>query len=329
MNRRAFIRAAGGIATVGVVGAGAATANSGTLVNAEVTGSGAIVATDDDFVIAGQDLTVNGGTYYTDGGNSYVVYNDGYSGEIHGNTLTVNAVPQISYPNATYGVRLDGGVVDVEDNTVAAGNGIDRRFVAVGASAGATARVVGNDVTGTHRAGVIGVGSGTDLAVRRNRIEGPGPRSSGWADNGIQLSDGATGNVVDNVVDDHWYAPNSFVSSGLIGYADEVVVQRNHFGDNDLAVGIQGERNNVIHNTVAVSYATTPTEHYGVYELGGVDNGIRQNDVSTAAGANGLIGLIVLGENAKLIRNHLSGWQTPIFDAGEDTKLPKPFAPDS
>lgn len=328
-TRRGVLRTMGVLAGIGAVGTTPVTATShGTLVNAEIQSSGAIVATDDDFIIAGQQITVDGEEFYKDGNDSYVIYNDGYSGEIYDNELTVNSVASLGSSNATYGVRVKGGSVDVTDNVVDANDDINRRFAAVRFSDGATGGATDNQITGAHRVGVLATGSGTDVEIANNELVGPGPRQSGWADNGIQLSDAATGTVRDNLVTDHWYEPNTFVSSGLISYTDDVVVQRNTFTNNDLGIGLSGDRNNVIHNTVEVTYTTTSTEHYGIYELGGESNGIRQNTVTTDADENGLIGLIVLGTNAKLIRNDLSGWETLILDAGDDTKLPQPFDPE-
>lgn len=310
---------------MGLVGVQTASATpSGTLVNAEVTSSGAVVATADDFVIVGQDISVDGGTFYEDGDGSSVIYSNGYSGEISGNTLTVSAVSQ-----QTFGIHAAGGTVNVTDNEVVADDDVGSQFIAVGVTDGATGKVKRNEITGAHRVGVLCRGAGTDAAVSNNTITGPGPRFSGWADNGVQIDSGATGQVKNNAIDDHWYAPNTFNSAGLLLFSDDVVVQRNHFGDNDLGVALQGDRNNVIHNTVEVTTETTDTYHYGVYEAGGADNGIRQNRVTTAAAENGLYGIIVFGDNTKLIRNDLDGWDDLLLDAGDGTKLPKPFDPDA
>lgn len=315
---------------VGLLGTTPVAASShDTLKNAEITPDGAIVATDDDFVIAGQDLTVDGGTFYEGDNGSYVIYNDGYSGTISDNTLTVSDVAQYSYPDATFGIRVDGGEVTVTDNTVAASDSINKLFVAIGIANGATAKVAGNEIAGAHRGGVLAVDSGTEVSVSNNTMVGPGPRSSGWADNGVQISGGATGSVRANTITDHWYSPNTYVSSGLILFSDEVVVQRNHFENNDLAAGLIGDRNNLIQNTVEVTYTVTDTSHYGFIEYGGRNNGIRQNSISTEAAENGVAGIWVTGENAKLIRNHLAGWENPLVDGGDETKLPKPFDPNA
>lgn len=326
MKRRIFIQTTGGIACLGIGGVQSAVASShGNLVNASVTSSGAIVATDDDFVISGQEISVDGSSaFYDDGGVSYVIYNNGYSGKIVGNTLSVTQVN-----NETHGIHVEGGEVESNDNTISADDDVGSQFLGLAFAGGATGHVNENEITGAHRVGVLGRGNGTDVSVSNNEIVGPGPRSSGWADNGVQLDGGATGQVKNNTIDDHWYTPNTFNSAGLLAFADEVVVQRNHFGNNDLAVAFSGDRNNVIHNTIEATYAGTDTFHYGVYEVGGKNNGIRQNYIETDASSNGLVGVIVLGKNTKLIGNKLEGWDNLLLDAGDETKLPKPFNPDA
>lgn len=325
MERRRFIQATGGIACVGVLGTQTAVASShGTLVNATVTSSGAIVATADDFVISGQKIAVDGtSTFYDDNDTSYVIYNDGYSGKISGNTLTVSHVD-----DDVFGIHARGGDVEVSDNVISADDDVGGQFIGVAFTEGATGLVDRNTISGAHRVGVLGRGTETDVSVQNNTIAGPGSRSSGWADNGVQIGSGATGQVKNNAIESHWYAPNTFQSSGLLVFADDVVVQRNHLRNNDIGIALAGDRNNVIHNTVEVTYAETDTVHYGVYEAGGTDNGIRQNAVATEASSNGLFGIIVSGDNAKLIRNELDGWEDLLLDAGDATKLPKPFNPD-
>lgn len=324
MKRRQFLGTTAGIAAASALSATtAAAANGGTLVNATTTPSGAIVATDDDFEIAGQHVTIAGGTYYESDDDHIVVYTNGYSGTIRDNTFTVTSVQ-----DGTIAIRVDGGTVDVTGNTISEPNDINQRFIGVSAVAGATVTVSRNEITGAHRVGVVGQELGTTLDVSRNTITGPGPRTTGWADNGVQLSDDATGTIRDNVISDHWYAPNSFVSSGVLAYlTNDVVVQRNDITDNDLGVALLGDRNNVIHNDVTATYPTTSTYHYGVIVYGGDDNGIRQNTTSTAATTYGYAGIYNAGANTKLIRNTFDGWTYPIADAGTDTKLPKPFDP--
>lgn len=323
LSRRTVLRRGTALAALGVIGVSSASAAPGNLVNAEVKSSGAIVATGDDFVISGQNIAVDGEAFYESDGESFVIFNDGYSGEIRHNTMTVESVQ-----DRTFGIRVDGGDVTVSNNSIEAGDDINNRFIAVHYLGGATGKVTNNDITGAHRVGVLATESGTDVEIARNDIEGPGPREQGWADNGVQLSGGTTGMVRGNTIAGHWYSPNSFVSTGVLAYGDEITLLRNDFTDNDLSILLAGDDSSVVKNTTSVEFTQTDTAHYGVYDLGGENNAIVNNTIETAAAANGVIGIIVLGTNTKLIRNSLSGWEDLILDAGDETKLPDPFNPD-
>lgn len=309
----------GSIATVGIVGVGSATASSGTLTNATVTGDGSIVATGDNFAIAGQELTVN------NIGVSPVIFNNGYSGEIYGNKLTVENINR-----TTIGIGVQGGDVTVYDNTVDASDDLNNQFVAVGFIEGGTGKIRNNEITGKHRVGVYANGSGTDVDISRNTIVGSGPTTTGWADNGVQVGRGATGAVRRNTIDAHWWNNNDWVSSGILAIeTDNMNMQHNSLENNDRGISIRGERNNALHNDVTVTYDDTDIEHYGVIEYGGRNNGMRRNTITAAGDDDALYGIIAAGNNTKLIGNNISGWQTEIAAPGEDTKLPKPFDPDS
>lgn len=319
MKRRQFIQTTAGIAGLGIVGVGSVSANSGTLKNATVTSSGAIVATDDDFVIAGQNLTVDGSW------GSPIITNNGYSGQIFDNTLTVNDLD-----GTTFGVQVEGGAVDVYDNRVEGSDLLVNQFLGIGFTDGAVGRAKNNTVTCKHRVGILARGLGTDVTISRNTVTGVGPTTSGWAENGIQVSDSATATVKRNTVDDHWWDKNDFQSSGIIVFgANDVTAQHNGVQDNDMGIAFVGERNKAAHNDVTVTYDSTDTVHYGVFDAFGVDNAIIQNSVTAAGDNDALVGVIANGDNSKLIGNRISGWQTAISAPGDDTKLPDPFDPSS
>lgn len=319
MDRRRFVQTTGSLATLGIIGAGSATASSGTLTNATVTGDGSIVATGDHFVVAGQELTID------NIGVSPVIFNNGYSGEVYGNKLTVENINR-----TIIGIGVQGGDVAVYDNTVDASDDLNNQFVAVGFVGGATGKIRNNSITGKHRVGVYADGPGTDVDISRNTIVGPGPTTTGWADNGVQVGRGATGTVRRNTLDDHWWGRNDFVSSGILAIeTDNVNLQHNSLENNDLGISIRGEQNNVLHNDVTVTDDDTDIEHYGVIEFDGRNNGMRRNAITAAGDDDAVFGIFAEGSNTKLIGNRISGWQTDIAASGEDTKLPKPFDPNS
>ena len=179
------------------------------LVNAEQTTDGAIVATDDDFVIAGQEIQINSQDFYDGGEGAYVIYNDGYSGEISNNEITVLDMAT----NPMFGIRVEGAEVDVVGNSIDGDDALAEEFLSVGFAAGASGKIESNTLNGGHRVGILAVGSGTDVAIRNNDVTGLGPKSDGWAENGIQIAAGATAHVRNNTVADHWWDHSSLAKT--------------------------------------------------------------------------------------------------------------------
>ena len=232
-------------------------------------------------------------------------------------------------PAEQFGVRVHGASASVVNSTFLAPDDAGGQLIQIAYVEGATGKVAGNRLEGRHRTAVLLRGNGTSATVRDNEVVGVGPITNGWAENGIQVDQGAGGTIKGNLVKDHWYAPNTFQSAGVLVFADDVVVGHNEVLDNDMGIAVAGDRNTVLHNEVAAGYTDqeTSTFHYGVYLVDGRNNGVRQNTITTESATYGLYGLIVVGDNTKLIRNDISGWATPILNAGTDTKLPPPFDP--
>lgn len=339
MKRRSFIGTTLGVAGLSAVGASTTAAKgpgSGKgggdddteLVNAEQTDDGAIVATDDEFVISGQEVEIDGQEFYDGDEGTYVIYNDGYSGVISNNEISVENMTG----NPTFGIRVEGGNVDVTSNVVDGDDALSQQFLSVAIADGATGNVQSNTLNGGHRVGLLAEGSGTDVSVRDNEVTGLGPKSDGWAENGIQVGGGATARVRGNTVADHWWDLDNFQSAGIILYqpGDGVNIQRNTVRNNDAGVALWGgDEHNAIHNSVEVTDADlgeNDAAHYGVLALDTADSGIRQN---TIGAEDGNIGVLVYpsAENTKLVGNEISGFADAIADEGADTKLPKPFDP--
>lgn len=237
-------------------------------------------------------------------------------------------------PQVQHGVMVDGADVQVTDSDVDVADDFGPQFIAVGYRNGATGLIADNTITGFHRVGLLLDGTGSSAEVRGNEVVGVGPKSTGWAENGIQISRGATGTVKDNAVRDHWWDLNNFVSSGILVFdAADVTVQRNSLSGNDAAIVLQGDRNNVIHNTVDVTDEDGDASgifHFGAIVSAGEDNGLRQNELTSGSpSGSASFGIFVTsaGTNTKLIRNTFDGFTTPIVDQGGETKLPAPFVP--
>lgn len=234
-------------------------------------------------------------------------------------------------PNVQDLVRVEGAQVDVTDSDFHVAPDYVHQIVHIGYRDGATGVIAGNTLTGFKRAGILLDGEGTSATIQRNEVVGVGEKATGWAENGIQISRGATGTVTDNRISDHWWDENDFLSSGLLVFAaDEVTAQRNTLEGNDGSILLFGDRNNAIHNVVR---ATAPddskdgTLHFGAI-VSGEDNGVRQNDFTTATQADAGIFVFAGSANTKLIRNSFDGeFAFEIVDNGDGTKLPQPFVP--
>lgn len=298
-----------------------------TLDNAEVLDSGAIVATDDDFVIAGQDVTIDDRDFYEDDGVN-VIYNNGYSGEIRNNQLSVETLAH----SVISGIRVSGGEVDVTGNLVEGMDALPRQFLGIRVDGGASSTVEDNTVSGGHRVGILGTGAGTQVKIQQNSITGLGPRVGGWAENGVQVSEGATGHVRRNRIQGHWWDTDDWQSSGVIlNYpGDEVHISRNEVLDNDGGVILWGgDRHNMLHNEVKITEedpGNSGVYQDGIWLIESTNTGVRQNTVTAEDGDAGIY-VTNTAKNTKLIKNEVTGFDHPIVDQGEETKLPDPFKP--
>ena len=109
-----------------------------------------------------------------------------------------------------------------QSNDVKYQNG-DKSFVTTGGAA--TGKLVGNVITSYQKTGVAANGPGASVTVQDNQVTGLGPVGF-IAQNGIQVSRGATGLVTGNAVSGHWYTPADWTSCGLIFFQADGVKQK-------------------------------------------------------------------------------------------------------
>lgn len=236
-------------------------------------------------------------------------------------------------PNEQYLVRVQGADVNVSRSEFSVNSSFNGTMIHVGYEAGATGAITDNDLTGRKRVGILLDGSGTSAVVKRNSVTGIGETTDGPAENGIQVSSGASGTVAANEVTDHWWDPNNFISAGIIVFgSDGVTVHHNELAGNSIGIALVGNENNAVHNTVGASAPDGSKDrslHYGAWVIGS-NNGLRHNEFTTSTSAD--IGILNFGSsvNTKLIGNTFSGgFGAKISDSGAETKLPDPFDPSS
>lgn len=234
-------------------------------------------------------------------------------------------------PGVQYAVLVQGASVDVRSSSVDVVDSYRRQFIGIGYRDGASGTIAKNSVTGFHRAGILVDGVGSSATVRGNTVVGIGEKSTGWAENGIQVSRGGSATLTGNRVEGHWWDLNDFVSSGVIVFgADGVTVRGSDLAANDAGLVLVGDRIKAVDNILDVS---TPdgsrdgTLHYGALVFG-ENNALVRNDFSTTTGADIGVFVSATSSNTKLVGNTFAGgFGTPIFDGGDDTKLPAPFVP--
>jgi len=147
-----------------------------------------------------------------------------------------------AFPDSLAGIRLDGAAGSITGNTV---TGLQQGTVGDGCQEGdaievrnsaatgmPSVTVTGNTVSAYQKTGIL-VNGPLAAVVTGNTITGYGPVGF-IAQNGIQVSRGATAQVTDNTISNNFYTPESDYACGLIIYqADGVKVGKNSFIGNE------------------------------------------------------------------------------------------------
>lgn len=144
--------------------------------------------------------------------------------------VTVSGAPNY------FGVLVNGAAVTTSGSTVShigetPHNG-SQHGVAIAYLAGASGSISGNTVADYQKGGITVSGAGSSATVSGNTVTGVGP--VGYiAQNGIQVSFGATGTVTDNSISGNAYTGPDTIACGLLMYqAEGVKQQKNSFSDN-------------------------------------------------------------------------------------------------
>jgi hypothetical protein len=153
-----------------------------------------------------------------------------YNGSVHGGEI---------YGANYYGVLEDGArnidvasanIHDIGEQPL---NG-SQHGVGVEYVNGATGTLSGTTITNYQKNGVVIAGAGTSVAAQNNTVTGQG-QIDYIAQNGIQVSGGATALIKGNTVSGNWYTPKSFVACGLLFFdANGVKQQGNNLFDNEV-----------------------------------------------------------------------------------------------
>jgi hypothetical protein len=202
------------------------------------------ICTPTGFVRDGIDLTAAqiGGNVTGDldatGCNIGVYYGPGTSG-----TVSAANIRGANY----YGVVVNAAAVDVANTSIhdigenpfnGAQHGVGVLYTTIlqsGASTGtsATGTLSGSTISRYQKNGVVISGPGATAIVQSNTVTGLG-QVDFIAQNGIQVSYGASGTVTGNEVSDNYYTPKSYTACGLLFYQAAGVKQSsNTFSGNE------------------------------------------------------------------------------------------------
>jgi parallel beta-helix repeat protein len=169
-----------------------------------------------------------------------IVHIDGATGvTVQGFTVTG---PGSSAGALDVGISVtDGGSARILDNKVTAirddplSGGENGLGILVGGATSASAVVAGNTITDYQKSGIIVNGADSHAEVKDNTIVGAGPTDV-LAQNGIQISDGASVFVHDNLVSGNSYTPAGTDAAGIYVVDNDGLVFLAHnklFGNED------------------------------------------------------------------------------------------------
>jgi len=136
-----------------------------------------------------------------------------------------------------------------------------------------------------QKVGIVGEGDSLTLIVGDTTITGQGPIGDN-GQNGIQISDGATGYLLRNVVTDNAYTGDTYTAAGVIGFdAERIVLSENRLASNQFGLAASGTdvvaRRNDIVSDVSVTLNFPPA---GIANYGGGDVDARRNWWGDASG---------------------------------------------
>jgi parallel beta-helix repeat protein len=226
---------------------------------------------------------------------------DGASGSITNN--------QVTNVNQNQGVALSG---------CQEGNAIEARNFG---SSPSTIRVTisGNTISGYQKTGIV-VSGDADGSVGDNVVNGTGPNLF-IAQNGIQVSFGATGQVRNNTVTGNSYVgpfAGSTSSAGILIFGS---------GD-ELCVGVQVMKNNLSGNDVGIWAAQAEDDTFSAPPSSMTNLKLDHNtiDKGTAGNAFYTAGVSDQGNNDKIIGNDINGYALPVDADPSFTNRPKVHA---
>jgi hypothetical protein len=168
--------------------------------------------------------------------------------------------------------------------------------------------ILNNSIHDYQKNGIVASEARTEVRISGNGVSGIGSTPL-IAQNGIQVSFGAKGEIDNNTVINHLYAQCTaascpfFAANILVFESDDVTVSRNSTGNAQVNIYYQGDRGEVFHNTILQSPV------FDGIDLVGDRNHANGNDVKNSGAA----GVFVLGNRNEVNNNQINEAPIGIF----------------
>ena len=145
------------------------------------------------------------------------------------------ACPPAGNASTAFGIRVDtGATAEIDDNTISSILGVNGAGIFVGQSSAADttsghADIDGNKITNYGKVGIAVNGANYSADIERNTVVGVGADPN-VAQNGIQIADGANGDIERNNVSGNVYTGTGFDAAGILlsGAGSRTEVERNY-----------------------------------------------------------------------------------------------------
>lgn len=220
-----------------------------------------------------------------------------------------------------FGVLVGGGgSVTLENNRIAdirdepfggCQNGFAVGAGGFGSPGSGSVTASGNDIDGYQKGGILVRGAGSHADITDNVVKGAGPTAV-TAQNGIQVSGGATAIVDGNFIDDNFFSPNTVLATGvLVSGAGALTVADNTLDGNQSGVVVSPQS-----APLTVEDNQLSGGHWGILLTPATGATIRDN-VSIGAVFGGIAAFGSSGNT--LVANSATGAEAGSFDFLDDS----------
>ncbi|MCG3155912.1 MAG: hypothetical protein DKINENOH_02520 [bacterium] len=159
----------------------------------------------------------------------------------------------------------DNKVLDIRDNPISGcQNGIGILVGRASFATSGTATIKNNEVASYQKGGIVVSNTGSDATIEDNIVTGAGAVTF-IAQNGIQVSAGATGTINRNTINGHSYTPFTYVSTGMLLYGSNANTDENVLNENQ--VGIYHINGSGTHQKNSVSATAVGTGSPGFWGM--------------------------------------------------------------